>query len=284
MSKHPEWLKVKLPTGKDYFALKAKLKNLNLHTVCQSARCPNIAECWNNKNATIMILGNVCTRHCNFCAVNSGNPGNFIDEAEPFHVADAVKYMNLDYVVITSVNRDDLEDGGSMQFYRTIVEVKKLNPKTKVEALIPDFRGSEKSLDCIINSPIDVISHNIETTKKLTPIVRDRKASYELSLSVLLYIKKKAPHIITKSGFMLGLGELFDEAIEALTDLRKVLCDIVTIGQYLQPTKNNLPVKEYIHPEIFLSLKEIALSMGFLYVEAAPLVRSSYMAHFPKNY
>lgn len=284
MSKRPEWLKVKLPTGKDYFTLKAKLKNLNLHTVCQSARCPNIAECWNNKNATIMILGDVCTRHCKFCAVNNGNPNGFIDEAEPFNVAGAVKYMNLDYVVITSVTRDDLEDGGAIQFNRTIVEIKKLNPKIKVEALIPDFRGNEKSLDCIINSPIDVISHNIETTKELTPIVRDKKASYELSLSVLLYIKKKAPHIITKSGFMLGLGESFNDAISALTDLRNVLCDIVTIGQYLQPTKNNLPVIEYINPDTFRSIKDIALSMGFLHAEAAPLVRSSYMAYFPKKY
>jgi lipoic acid synthetase len=276
MIRHPKWLRVKLPAGEEYFELKSKLKSLNLNTVCESARCPNVAECWKHRHATVMILGDICTRNCKFCAVKTGNPRGYIDKDEPYHVAEAVKYMNLRYVVITSVDRDDLEDGGAKQFYLTITEIKKVNPGIKVEALIPDFRGSEALIDLILESQVDVISHNLETVRRLTPTVRDRRASFETSLAVLRYIKRRDPNRITKSGFMMGLGETFDEAVETLRDLRSVLCDIVTIGQYLQPTKQNIPVKEYISPEVFASIKEIGMSMGFLNVESAPLVRSSF--------
>jgi len=276
MIRHPKWLRVKLPAGEEYFELKSKLKSLNLNTVCESARCPNVAECWKHRHATVMILGDICTRNCKFCAVKTGNPRGYIDKDEPYHVAEAVKYMNLRYVVITSVDRDDLEDGGAKQFYLTITEIKKVNPGIKVEALIPDFRGSETLIDLILESQVDVISHNLETVRRLTPTVRDRRASFETSLAVLRYIKRRDPNRITKSGFMMGLGETFDEAVETLRDLRSVLCDIVTIGQYLQPTKQNIPVKEYISPEVFASIKEIGMSMGFLNVESAPLVRSSF--------
>ncbi len=281
MIKHPSWLKIRLPAGKEYFGLKAKLKELNLHTVCESTKCPNIAKCWANRNATIMILGDICTRNCKFCAVKHGNPNGHIDEEEPFHVAEAAKYMNLNYIVITSVNRDDLKDGGAMQFNKTINEIKKLNPDIKVEALIPDFKGEKEYWNIIINSKVDVISHNLETTRRLTPLIRDKKASYTTSLNLLKYIKEKSPYIITKSGFMLGLGESINEVVETLNDLNQVSCNIVTIGQYLQPSKDNVSVKNYIPPEVFRMIKDYCLSIGFMHVESGPLVRSSYMAHYP---
>ncbi|OGF58403.1 MAG: lipoyl synthase [Candidatus Fischerbacteria bacterium RBG_13_37_8] len=281
--KHPKWLKVKLATGKDYFALKREMKKLNLHTVCEEARCPNIGECWNKGIATVMILGDVCTRNCHFCAVRMGNPGGEIDRNEPTKVAEIVRFMKLRYVVITSVDRDDLEDSGAMQFYQTVLAIRNSAPEVKIEVLIPDFRGDTKALDLVISSNPDVISHNIETVRRLVPVVRDKRASYECSLNVLSYVKEKAPHILTKSGLMIGLGETMEDIIRSMADLRECGCQIITIGQYLQPTKDHVPIREYIHPEVFNSLKEIGISMGFLLVESNPLVRSSYMAHMPET-
>jgi len=273
---HPEWLKVRLPTGNEYFNLKEKLRQLKLNTVCEEARCPNIGECWGNRTATIMILGDICTRGCRFCSVTHGNPKGIYDKDEPQRVAEAISYMNLKYVVITSVDRDDLDDGGAKQFYNTVSAVKAKNPHTKIEILIPDFQGKKDSLELVCKSKPSVISHNIETVRRLTPIVRDRRASYELSLFVLNYIKEYSSEIITKSGLMLGLGETSEEVIEALKDLRNVGCDIVTIGQYLQPSKKNLPVERYVLPTEFDNYAKIALEMGFIKVSSGPLVRSSY--------
>ena len=278
---HPKWLKVKIPTGKNYFALKGKVKALKLHTVCEEARCPNVGECWGKKTATIMILGDTCTRGCRFCAVKSGNPGGYVDKEEPARVAQAIQFMELRYVVITSVDRDDLEDGGAGQFYHTVLETRKAAPDVKIEILIPDFKGNVALLDLVSSCRPDVISHNLETVRRLTPLVRDARCSYDGSLEVLRYIKESAPTIITKSGFMVGFGETREEIIQTLDDLRKAGCQIVTIGQYLQPTKKHLPVIEYIHPETFQSYQDIGLNMGFLDVVSAPLVRSSYKAHLP---
>lgn len=278
---HPKWLKVKIPAGENYFALKSKIRSLKLHTVCEEARCPNVGECWQKKTATIMILGDTCTRGCRFCAVKSGNPDSHVDEEEPMRVAGAIHFMDLRYVVITSVDRDDLEDGGALQFYHTVRETRKLAPQVQIEILIPDFKGSRSLLDLVSQSRPDVISHNLETVRRLTPVVRDRRCSYDVSLEVLRYIKESTPHIITKSGFMVGLGESYDEVVQTLNDLQKANCQIITIGQYLQPTKKHLPVKEYIPPSTFQLYQEIGLTMGFLDVVSAPLVRSSYKAHLP---
>jgi lipoic acid synthetase len=279
---HPKWLKVKIPTGKNYFALKGKVKALKLHTVCEEARCPNVGECWGKKTATIMILGDTCTRGCRFCAVKSGNPGGYVDKDEPARVAQAIQFMELRYVVITSVDRDDLEDGGAGQFYNTVLETRKTSPDLKIEILIPDFRRNVTLLDLVSSCRPDVISHNLETVRRLTPLARDARCSYYGSLEVLRYIKESAPAIITKSGFMVGLGETREEIIQTLEDLKKAGCQIVTIGQYLQPTKKHLPVMEYIHPETFQSYQDIGMNMGFLDVVSAPLVRSSYKAHLPE--
>jgi lipoyl synthase len=278
---HPKWLKVKLPSGKNYVELKGKIKQLHLHTVCEEARCPNVGECWSKKTATIMILGDTCTRGCRFCAVTSGNPGGIVDMEEPHHVAEAIQYMDLMYVVITSVDRDDLEDGGASQFYHTVLETRKRVPHVSIEVLIPDFRGNHSALEQVCSSRPDVISHNLETVRRLTPAVRDRRCSYDVSLQVLNTIKELAPGIITKSGFMVGLDETHDEVVQTLTDLKKNHCQIVTIGQYLQPTKKHLPVSAYITPETFQIYHDIGMDMGFLEVASAPLVRSSYKAHLP---
>lgn len=278
---HPKWLRVKIPAGENYFALKNKIKDLKLHTVCEEARCPNVGECWGRKTATIMILGDTCTRGCRFCAVKSGNPDSYVDKEEPKRVAEAIRFMDLRYVVITSVDRDDLEDGGALQFYHTVRETRKLALQVQIEILIPDFKGSKSLLDLVSQSRPDVISHNLETVRRLTPQVRDKRCSYDISLEVLRYIKESTPHIITKSGFMVGLGESYDEVVQTLNDLQKANCQIVTIGQYLQPTKKHLPVKEYIPPATFQLYQEIGLKMGFLNVVSAPLVRSSYKAHLP---
>lgn len=275
--KKPVWLRVRPPAGENYTNVKKSLRLLNLHTVCEEARCPNISECWGTGTATIMIMGDICTRGCRFCAVNSGKPF-LLDAGEPERVAKAIKEWGLRYVVITSVCRDDLEDGGAEHIAKTIKAIKLLCPTTIVESLIPDFRGDESSIKEIIKSEPEVISHNIETVHRLTPKVRDARASYEQSLLVLKKIKDINSLIYTKSSIMLGLGESEDEVIQTIKDLKSVGVSILTIGQYLQPTPKHLPVIEFITPEKFNWFREIAEQMGFIYVASGPLIRSSYRA------
>ena len=275
--KKPAWLRVRAPAGENYTKVKQSLRYLNLHTVCEEARCPNISECWGTGTATIMIMGDICSRGCRFCAVNSGKPV-LLDTGEPERVAKAIKEWGLRYVVITSVCRDDLEDGGAEHIAKTIKAIKLLCPTIIVESLIPDFRGDEGSIIKIVKSEPEVISHNIETVPRLTPKVRDARASYEQSLSVLKKIKDINSLIYTKSSIMLGLGESEEEVIQTIMDLRSVGVSILTIGQYLQPTPKHLPLIEFIAPEKFNWFREIAERMGFVYVASGPLVRSSYRA------
>jgi lipoic acid synthetase len=275
--KKPVWLRVRPPAGENYTNVKQSLRLLNLHTVCEEARCPNISECWGTGTATIMIMGDICTRGCRFCAVNSGKPF-LLDAGEPERVAKAIKEWGLRYVVITSVCRDDLEDGGAEHIAKTIKAIKLLCPTTIVESLIPDFRGDESSIKEIIKAEPKVISHNIETVQRLTPKVRDARASYEQSLLVLKKIKDINSMIYTKSSIMLGLGEAEDEVIQTIKDLKSVGVSILTIGQYLQPTPKHLPVIEFITPEKFNWFREIAEQIGFVYVASGPLIRSSYRA------
>ncbi|MGI0089988.1 MAG: lipoyl synthase [Nitrosopumilaceae archaeon] len=273
----PDWIRVRAPSGDNYVKIKQTLGLQQLHTVCEEARCPNIAECWGSGTATIMIMGDTCTRGCRFCAVTSGKPV-FLDAEEPMRVAEAIKEWGLRYVVITAVCRDDLDDGGAEHMAKTIKAVKMLCPQTIVEPLIPDFRGIEDSIKKIVNSQPEVISHNIETVARLTPKVRDARASYEQTLQVLKKIKDMDSRIYTKSSIMLGLGETEEEVIQTIKDLRSVGVDILTMGQYLQPTLKHLPVAEYVTPQKFNAYKENAKLMGFIYVAAGPLVRSSYRA------
>jgi lipoic acid synthetase len=275
--RRPVWLRVRPPGGENYTKVKYSLKSRGLHTVCEEARCPNISECWGGGTATIMIMGNTCTRGCRFCAVNSGKP-NLLDPLESEKVAIAVKEWGLGYVVITSVCRDDLEDGGAGHMANTIKAIKSLCPTLKVESLIPDFRGNVDSIRKIVESGPEVLSHNIETVRRLSPKIRDVRASYDQSLSVLRKCREIEPDIYTKSSIMLGLGESEEEIIDTLTDLRSVGVDIITMGQYLQPSLQHLPVRDYLSLERFSSLKEIAERMGFDYVSSGPLVRSSYRA------
>lgn len=283
VKRKPGWLRVKLPGHGEYRDVDKILKDLNLHTVCRSARCPNIADCWGQRTATIMILGDVCTRFCRFCAVTPGNPRGYVDETEPRRVAEAVKRMGLRYVVLTSVDRDDLADGGAEHFARTIRLIKKQDPNVLVEPLIPDFGvGARHAVPCslkkIIDAKPDVIAHNLETVERLTPHVRDRRSSYTLSLDVLKTLKELEPRVVTKSGIMVGLGETDDEVYQALQDMREVGVEIVTIGQYLQPTRKHLEVERFVTPEQFKEYKKKAIKMGFLSAACAPLVRSSYHA------
>ncbi len=274
----PEWLKVRPPSGENYVRLKAMMSELNLATVCQSARCPNIGECWSAGTATVMLMGDVCTRGCRFCNVKTGNPRGKIDTAEPEKVGYAVGQMNLDYVVLTSVDRDDLPDQGAAHFAQTIRKIKSVNPKTLVEVLTPDFRGNEDLIKLLVEAAPDVFAHNIETVERLTPRVRDPRAGYRQSLNVLRTVKKFDPKMKTKSSVMLGLGEDPLEIETTLRDLRDVGCDVVTFGQYLQPSKRHLPVFRYIAPLEFDHWREIAEAMGFLYVASGAMVRSSYRA------
>ncbi len=278
IKRKPEWLKIKLPGGGEFRDVKRALRKYRLHTVCEEARCPNLGECWGEGTATFMILGNVCTRFCKFCATQTGNPRGIIDETEPFRVAEAVRELKLKYVVLTSVTRDDLEDQGASIYKETITAIKRINPDVRVEALTPDFYTNPEYIDTVVNSGLDVFAHNVETIKRLTPTVRDRRFSYEKSLKTLKIAKKIRPDLITKSGFMVGLGETDKEIYETIEDLKESGCEILTIGQYLQPTKRHLPVERYVTPEEFQSYKDFALKIGFKYVAAGPLVRSSYRA------
>ena len=275
--KKPSWLKVSVPSGEKYLQIRRLLKPLNLVTVCQEANCPNIAECWGGGTATIMLMGDICTRGCRFCNVKTGNPKGKLDKDEPSKVAHAVSQMGLDYVVLTSVDRDDLPDEGAGHFAETVICLKKQIPGLLVEVLTPDFKGHTELIDKILYARPDVFAHNIETVERLTPQVRDRRANYRQSLSVL-EMAKKSPKIYTKSSIMLGLGEEDSEIVQTLKDLRSVGCDVVTFGQYLRPRKRHLPVKKYVTPKKFDEWKEVALKMGFLYVASGPLVRSSYRA------
>ena len=274
MMKKPKWLKVKLPTGQAYKNVRGITKSHDLHTICESGNCPNMGECWGEGTATFMILGNICTRSCGFCNVMTGRP-LAVDVLEPKKVARSVKLMEVKHAVITSVDRDDLKDGGASIWVETINEIRKENPHTTMETLIPDFKGRLKDIQPIIDVAPEVVSHNLETVRRLTKKVRIQ-AKYDRSLETLRFLFEGG--IKTKSGIMLGLGETEDEVIETLHDLCKVGVQIVTIGQYLQPTKNHLPVLEYIAPEQFKKYEEIGKSLGFRHVESGPLVRSSYHA------
>ena len=272
----PKWLRVKLPTGKKYTQLRGLVEKYDLHTICTSGSCPNMGECWGEGTATFMILGNICTRSCGFCGVKTGRPES-VDWAEPEKVARSIKIMSIKHAVVTSVDRDDLKDMGSIIWAETVKAIRRMNPETTLETLIPDFQGIETHLDRILEVAPEVISHNMETVKRLTREVRIQ-AKYERSLEILNYLKKNGANR-TKSGIMLGLGEMEEEVIQTMEDLRKVDVDVVTIGQYLQPSKKHLPVKQFILPEQFKKYEEIGLKMGFRHVESGALVRSSYKAH-----
>lgn len=274
----PEWLKIVSKRNEKFEMLKSMFKTLNLHTVCEEAHCPNIFECWNQGTATLMLLGDVCSRACRFCMVKPGKPNGFVDIFEPEHVAYALSRMNLSYVVLTSVDRDDLPDGGASHFARTIMKVRESCPNMMIEVLIPDFQNDIEALKQVVKAKPDVISHNIETTLSLTPRVRDPRANYWQSLSVLRNVKKLDPDIYTKSSIMLGFGESDEEVQQAMMHLRLAGVDFLTIGQYLRPSKRHLQVKEYAKPERFEYLKQVGLKMGFKYVASGPLVRSSYKA------
>lgn len=274
-TKKPKWLRVKLPTGQGYRNLRGLVDNYGLHTICESGNCPNMGECWGAGTATFMILGNTCTRSCGFCAVKTGRPDE-VDWDEPERVGRSVKLMNIKHCVLTSVDRDDLRDGGSIIWKETVQAVRRMSPGTTMETLIPDFKFETKNLDRIVAAAPEIVSHNMETVRRLTRKVRIQ-AQYDRSLAVLKYLKDEGlPR--TKSGIMLGLGEHEKEVIESLADLRKANVDIVTLGQYLQPTPKHLPVQEYVTPEQFEHYKKLGLEMGFKYVESGPLVRSSYHA------
>ena len=274
--KKPDWILVKLPTGKKYTELRGLVDQYKLNTICTSGSCPNMGECWAEGTATFMILGNICTRSCGFCGVQTGRPGA-VDWSEPEKVANSIKIMKIKHAVITSVDRDDLKDMGSIIWAETVNAVRRISPGTTMETLIPDFQGNTRNIDRIVNVAPEVVSHNIETVKRLTRKVRVQ-AKYETSLHTLEYLKDQGIQR-TKSGIMLGLGEKEEEVMEALHDLRKRKVDVVTMGQYLQPSKKHLPVQEFISPDRFKKLEAFALDLGFRHVESGPLVRSSYKAH-----
>ena len=273
----PDWLKMKIPSGENYLKVRKTLQKYNLHTVCEEASCPNVSECWGVGTATIMIMGDVCSRGCKFCNVETGKPFE-LDSEEPQHVAQAIKEWNLRYVVITSVCRDDLPDEGSEHFAKTIQCIKSECPNIVVESLIPDFSGNEKFIETIAKAKPNVMGHNIETVKRLSPTIRDLRANYNQSLKVLKYVKELDSSIFTKSSLMLGLGESEEEIIQTAQELRAVDVDIITLGQYLQPSLSHLSVKEFVTPEKFYQLKLDLKKLGFLHVESGPFVRSSFRA------
>jgi lipoic acid synthetase len=271
----PKWLRVKLPTGENYKQVRGLVDKYKLHTICESGHCPNMGECWGAGTATFMILGNICTRSCGFCNVATGRP-NSVDWEEPEKVARSVKLMKIKHAVLTSVDRDDLADGGSIIWAETVRAIRRISPETTMETLIPDFKGELHNVDRIIEANPEIVSHNMETVRRLTRKVRIQ-AQFDRSLMVLKYLKDQGIHR-TKSGIMLGLGETKEEVIDAMRELREANVDIITLGQYLQPTKRHLPVVEFITPEVFKELEVIGLEMGFRFVESGPLVRSSYHA------
>jgi lipoyl synthase len=276
--RRPDWLRVRPPSGDQYAHLKSLFRSLNLHTVCEEAHCPNVWECWGGGTATIMLMGDTCTRGCRFCAVKSGNPRGALDIEEPQKVASALAEMDLSYVVLTSVDRDDLPDGGAEHFARTVRAIKARRPDMLVEALIPDFQGDLGAVRTVVDAGVDVLDHNVETVERLQSRVRDRRATYRQSLDVLRAAKTMRPGVFTKSSIMLGLGETRQEVLDTMRDLRSAAVDIVTLGQYLRPSAWHLPVQDYVPPEAFDGFREAGEAMGFAYVAAGPLVRSSYRA------
>lgn len=274
----PGWLKAKIPSGRGFAGVRRNVREHRLSTVCEESRCPNIGECWNNGTATIMLMGSVCTRACRFCSVDTGNPGGWLDAAEPANTARSVQLMNLRYVVLTSVDRDDLNDGGAAHYAACVQAVKQLNPDCGVEALTPDFGGVRSAVETVVTSGLDVFAQNVETVERLTHKVRDPRAGYGRTLDVLTQAKQSAPEVLTKTSLMLGLGETDDEVLGTMDDLRARDIDILTLGQYLQPTVNHLPVERFVSPEAFARLREAGLERGFLEVVAGPMVRSSYRA------
>ena len=274
----PRWLRAKMPSGPGYSSTRDIVHTHRLSTVCEESMCPNIGECWNAGTATIMVLGSVCTRACRFCAVDTGNPNGWLDREEPLNTGKAVKLMGLEYIVITSVDRDDLADGGAAHYAACVREIKRLNPKTAVEALTPDFNGVKEHVELVVESGLEVFAQNIETVKRLTYPVRDPRAGYEQTIEVLRHAKQHRPEVLTKTSLMLGLGEKDEEIMQTMQDLRDVNVDILTLGQYLRPTSNHLAVERYVTPGEFEAYREQGLAKGFLEVVAGPMVRSSYRA------
>ena len=276
--KKPEWIRVKATFDKNFKAVKEQVQDKRLNTVCEEAMCPNISECWSAGTATFMLMGSVCTRACKFCSVDTGNPKGWLDLDEPMHTAQAVKTMGLKYVVLTSVNRDDLEDGGAEHYAQTVKAIKELNPETAVEALTPDFKGLASSIETLVNCGLEVFAQNVETVRRLTHPVRDIRAGYEQTLEVLAASKRINPKVLTKTSLILGLGETDAEIEETMDDLIANKVDILTLGQYLRPTLNHLPVERWVTPKEFEAYREIGLAKGFLEVVSGPMVRSSYRA------
>lgn len=274
----PKWLRIVNHTTPAYERVKKQVKEHRLSTVCEEAKCPNIAECWSHGTATIMLMGDVCTRACRFCAVDTGNPRGWLDSEEPDNTAKTVALMNLDYVVLTSVNRDDIPDGGARHYAQSIQAIKARCKTIKVEALTPDFQGNHADVAVLLDSGVDVFAQNVETVERLTHPVRDNRAGYWQTINLLGYAKQYRPDVLTKTSLMLGLGETDEEIIQTMDDLRTQKVDILTLGQYMQPTKHHLPVKRYVTPEKFEELREIGLKKGFFEVASGPMVRSSYRA------
>lgn len=278
VARKPQWLRAPMPAGNGFDAVRATVKEHRLATVCEEAKCPNIGECWNAGTATLMLMGAVCTRACRFCSVDTGNPRGWLDEQEPANSAHTVQLMKLKYVVLTSVNRDDLPDGGAAHFAACVREIKRLNPDTAVEALTPDFQGNLRDVETVVGSGLQVFAQNVETVRRLTHPVRDARASYEQTLNVLAHAKQYLPKVLTKTSLMLGLGETDAEIEEAMLDIRAAGVDIITLGQYLRPTMNHLPIERWVTPQEFAAYRERALQLGFLECVSGPLVRSSYRA------
>ena len=278
IERKPTWLRVKSQNSSKYRELKSIVSDKKLHTVCEEAMCPNIQECWSHGTATFMLLGSVCTRACRFCAVDTGNPKGILDKDEPIKVANSIAHMNLKYAVLTSVNRDDLSDGGAEHFSHTIQAIKEKAPEVIVEALVPDFLGNKQSIEILLNSKLEVFAQNLETVSRLTKRVRDPRAGYDQTLEVLSYAKQHSPSVITKTSLMFGLGETEEEILKTFDDIRRTGVDVLTLGQYMRPTVNHLPVEKWYTPEEFEYFKDLAIGMGFLEVASGPMVRSSYRA------
>lgn len=281
----PNWLRARIPGGERFKEVKANVREHKLSTVCEESHCPNMGECWSNGTATIMIMGSVCTRACQFCAVDTGNPKGWLDQDEPANTAESVELMGLRYIVITSVDRDDLEDGGAQHYADCVAAIKTRTPEVKVEALTPDFAGNQAHVAKVVDSGLDVFAQNVETVERLTHPVRDNRAGYQQTLDVLAFAKQHNPDVLTKTSIMVGLGETDEEIYQTMRELREIGVDILTLGQYLRPTKNHLPVDRYVTPEQFQAYREIGLEMGFMEVASGPMVRSSYRADkvFEKN-
>ena len=278
IERKPTWLRVKSQNSSKYRELKSIVSDKKLHTVCEEAMCPNIQECWSHGTATFMLLGSVCTRACRFCAVDTGNPKGILDKDEPIKVANSIAHMNLKYAVLTSVNRDDLSDGGAEHFSYTVQAIKEKAHEVIVEALVPDFLGNKKSIEVLLNSNLEVFAQNLETVSRLTKRVRDPRAGYDQTLEVLSYAKQYSPSVITKTSLMFGLGETEEEILKTFDDIRETGVDVLTLGQYMRPTVNHLPVEKWYTPEEFEYFKDLAIEIGFLEVASGPMVRSSYRA------